>query len=120
MPDVLKQPQVNRQKFDPANPLHIKSFQYFIQTGNWGDIQFFAELPYNEVPMTVLMAYAQATLGFKRETVAERNARIDARPGIIHMPPFEMPKAARARRTAELVEVNARLQEQIEAVFAEA
>lgn len=118
MPDILKQPLIDRQKFDPLNESHLASFQVFVRTGNWGDIQFFTELPYNEVPMTVLMKYAEHMCGVSREKVAERNARIDAKPGIMHLPPFETPVAARARRAVELAEINARLVKRPEKTFA--
>ena len=117
MPDILKQPLVDRQKFDPTNDSHLASFKDFIRTGNWGDIQFFTELPYNEVPMTVLMKYAEHISGVMRESVAERIARINAKPGIMYLPPFEMPEASRARRKVELTEVNSRLKDNINSMI---
>ena len=117
MPDILKQPLINRQKFDPTNDSHLASFEVFMRTGNWGDIQFFTELPYNEVPMTVLMKYAEHMSGVSRESVAERNARIDAKPGIMHLPPFEMPSVVRARRKVELAEINSRLKDNINSMI---
>lgn len=113
MPDVLKQPLIDRQKFDPTNDSHMLSFSIFMRTGNWGDIQFFSELPYNEVPMTVLMKYAEFMSGIKRETVAERNERIGNKPGIVRMPPFEIPSVARQRRAVELAEINKRVLTQV-------
>lgn len=118
MPDVLKQPLIDRQKFNPTNDSHMASFEVFMRTGNWGEIQFFAELPYNEVPMTVLMAFAEFKSGIKRETVNERNERIGSKPNIIRMPAFEMPAVARARRKLELTEINKRVIAEIEKGFA--
>ena len=116
MPDILKQPLIDRQKFDPTNDSHLASFEVFMRTGNWGNIQFFAELPYNEVPMTVLMKYAEHMSGVKRESTSERGERIDAKPGILRIPPFEIPAVVRARRKVELTEINARLKERVSAM----
>ncbi len=120
MPDVLKQPLIDRQKFDPTNAAHIASFEVFMRTGNWGHIQFFSELPYNEVPMTVLMKYAEFKSGITRESAAERNTRIGAKPNIIRMPAPMNPGQERARRNAELAELNERFLPQVEAMFAKA
>lgn len=57
---------VRREVFDPANPAHLKSYKQFLETGNWGDIQFFTEHPKQTVPATVeykfAMCYINATL----------------------------------------------------------
>lgn len=88
MPNLLKKPFVNRQTFDPTNQTHIESFEYFIQTGNWGDVQFFAELPYNEVPATVMMKFCEHTLGVQRETQTDRSHRISKRPNLVVINPL--------------------------------
>ena len=67
---------IRRENFDPSNPRHLESLQSFIRTGEWGSVQFFCEQPFSDVPMTVLMKYASYNLGIKRETLAERQARM--------------------------------------------
>lgn len=67
---------VAREFFDPTNPKHLVSMDTFIRTGNWGDVQFYPELPYIEVPMTVLMKYVSHSRGVSRETDEEREARL--------------------------------------------
>jgi hypothetical protein len=42
-----------RVKFDPSNIEHVRSYNNFVKTGAWGDIQFFSELPHLNVPTTV-------------------------------------------------------------------
>jgi len=73
---LLMRAAVNRQHFDPTNPEHLASLRRFINTGNWGSVQFFCEYPFSEVPMTVLMKFAGHHLGAARETAAERLARV--------------------------------------------
>lgn len=53
---------VNREVFDPKNKEHIKSFKCFVDTGNWGDIQFFEEAPFTTVPDTVTHKYLKMSL----------------------------------------------------------
>lgn len=72
-------PFVRREKFDPANEEHLASFKIFIETGNWGDVQFHAELPFIEVPMTVLMKFAGHHLNAKRESASQAAKRIAAK-----------------------------------------
>lgn len=67
-----------REIFDPKNATHLASLKQFVKTGNWGNVQFHAELPYVEVPMTVLMKYAAYTLKVVPETAAKRSTRIAA------------------------------------------
>lgn len=67
---------VKREIFDPKNPKHITSLKHFLHTGNWGDVQFEAELPYIEVPMTVIMKYMRWALNVQVETMAQREARL--------------------------------------------
>lgn len=66
---------INRQIFDPANQQHIDSLRHYLRTGNWGDIQFYEEVPFVEVPATVLTKYAEYMLGVTRETQQEREQR---------------------------------------------
>lgn len=50
--------QIYREIFDPTNPAHRESVRKFLTTGNWGDVQFFAEGGVNNVPETVLRKLA--------------------------------------------------------------
>lgn len=59
---VLREPTVRRENFDPKNKEHKASLKKFIETGNWGDVQFFAEYPYVTVPETVLRKFSMAML----------------------------------------------------------
>lgn len=68
---------VKREIFDPENSAHVASLKHFLRTGNWGEIQFEAELPYIEVPMTVVMKYARWVLNVEVETAGQRDARLD-------------------------------------------
>ena len=72
---ILNRTFINRETFDPTNEAHLESLQHFIRTGNWGSVQFFAELPYCEVPMAVLMKFAEHKLQVSRETPQERAGR---------------------------------------------
>ncbi len=77
MSDLLKRTQIIRREiFDPRKKEHLESLKIFLQTGNWGDIQFYAELPYIEVPMTVLTKYSTYMLKVETETRTERQERI--------------------------------------------
>lgn len=79
MSDLLKRTQlIRRESFDPRKKAHIDSFKTFLRTGNWGDVQFYSELPYIEVPMTVLMKYSTYMLKVDTESRAERQERIEA------------------------------------------
>ena len=71
---------VNRQFFDPTNEEHVDSLKVFLRTGNWGDIQFHDELPYIDVPMTVMMKYMRHQLNVTPETADEQRARFAANP----------------------------------------
>ncbi len=59
---VLNKPIVRRESFDPKNKEHRSSLKKFIETGNWGDVQFFAEYPYITVPETVFRKFSLAML----------------------------------------------------------
>lgn len=70
---------VNRQYFDPTNADHVESLKEYLRTGNWGNVQFFAELPFIEVPMTVITKYARHQLNVVPETNQEKNDRLTAK-----------------------------------------
>jgi hypothetical protein len=72
----LRRPLVERQYFDPTNPKHLESLDTFLKTGNWGEVQFYAELPFVEVPVTVLTKFAMYERGVSAETAQERAARL--------------------------------------------
>lgn len=96
MPDILKQVFIERVYFDPSNAAHVESFKCFISTGNWGDIQFYPELPYIEVPITVLMKFALHQLNTKRETEEERVLR-HSKKNLVPWGPIETRKEQRRR-----------------------
>ena len=73
---TLRKTAVNRTFFDPSLQSHLDSFDVFLRTGNWGDVQFYCEHPYTDVPMTVLMKFAMYEQGVQRESVAERTERL--------------------------------------------
>lgn len=72
----LRRANPNREFFNPENGLHVDSLKHFLRTGNWGQFQFYCEAPYTDVPMTVLMLFAQHELNVTRETPAETAARL--------------------------------------------
>ncbi len=72
---VLRHSGVRREFFDPTNQLHLDSLAHFIRTGNWGQVQFFCEYPFSDVPMTVLMKFAGNSLDAHRETAEDRIKR---------------------------------------------
>lgn len=75
---VLRTVAGNRTDFDANNPVHLDSLKKFIQTGVWGDVTFYCEYPFTDVPMTVLIKYAGHMLGTERETAATRLDRLNA------------------------------------------
>ncbi len=68
---ILRRASVNRQHFDPTDPEHLESLKTFIETGNWGKVQFFCEYPFTDVPMTVLVKFAGRALDARRMTAKE-------------------------------------------------
>lgn len=76
MSEILNRGRSPREYFEPTNKKHLESLKVFLRTGNWGTVQFYPELPYIEVPTSVLMKFALHTLKVQAETVAERSARI--------------------------------------------
>ena len=59
---ALRNARIPRQEFNPADASHRESLKNFLETGNWGKIQFFAEPPYLSVPETVLRKMAAKAL----------------------------------------------------------
>jgi hypothetical protein len=59
---ILRGNQVRREEFNPKLKDHLKSYQNFLKTGNWGEVQFFCEFPYVTVPETVSRKFACHTL----------------------------------------------------------
>lgn len=109
MPDTLKNIFVKREYFDPANPEHVESFKCFISTGNWGDVQFHAELPYIEVPITVLMKFALHQLNTKRETGDERDMRL-AKKNLVPWDTIETRKEQRKRLASSNIKIFEQIQ----------
>jgi hypothetical protein len=70
---------VNRQTFNPKSTAHVKSLEIFLRTGTWGDVSFFIEAPFTDVPTTVLTKFALSKLNVTPETAAERMARYAAK-----------------------------------------
>lgn len=73
---ALRSTSAHRTHFDPSRESHLESLRSFLRTGNWGEVQFYCEHPYTDVPMTVLMKAAMYTEGVQRETMSERNERL--------------------------------------------
>lgn len=84
---TLRQPLVERAHFDPTNPDHLASLDAYLQTGNWGAVQFFPELPFVEVPITVLTKFAMHQRKVRSETEAERKVRVATKPLIVRQAP---------------------------------
>lgn len=72
----LRKPLVEREFFNPDDPRHLASLDVFLKTGNWGDIQFYPELPFIEVPITVLTKFAMHARVVAPESATEREERI--------------------------------------------
>jgi hypothetical protein len=63
---VLQGATLDRVSFNPKNRRHRESLKHFIETGNWGEVRFAAELPHVEVPMTCLVKLARYSLGLDK------------------------------------------------------
>lgn len=50
---VLRKAQIRREDFDPENIEHRASLKVYLDTGKWGDVQFYAQYPYLSVPEMV-------------------------------------------------------------------
>ena len=106
MSDVLRQARlVNRTIFDPTNPEHVESFKTFLRTGNWGDVQFYPEIPFIEVPMTVMTKYCRHVLSVTAESAAERAERLAAKGVVPHQetPDVDESRSARLARSNQLM-----------------
>lgn len=68
---ILRRASVNRQHFDPTNAQHVESLKTFIETGNWGEVQFYCEYPFTDVPTTVLTKFVGFQLNVRRQTAEE-------------------------------------------------
>ncbi|MBT9138554.1 MAG: hypothetical protein DDT31_01120 [Syntrophomonadaceae bacterium] len=76
MSDILRRARpVNRVIFDPTNDSHIESFKTFLETGSWGDVQFYPEAPYIDVPATVMVRFSRHMLKIQEKMV--QNAAIE-------------------------------------------
>lgn len=105
MSDILRRARlVNREIFDPTNEAHIESFKIFLRAGNWGDIQFYPEVPYTEAPATVMAKFSRHVLNIVPEAAVARSERLAAR-GILQMAPTESAeiRAARIARANDMV-----------------
>jgi hypothetical protein len=96
---VLRKSAANRVFFDPSRESHLESFRTFLHTGNWGELQFYCEHPYTDVPMTVLMKAAMYTEGVQRETNAEQQQRLAVMNLTHYVPETAEAKAARIEAT---------------------
>lgn len=62
---LLRTNVVRREIFDPTKHEHQLSLKHYLDTGTWGEIQFYAEHPFTEVPITVLTKYAKFVLKYE-------------------------------------------------------
>jgi hypothetical protein len=56
---TLRNAKIIREEFNPANDEHLSSLRIFLDTGNWGRIQFYPQAPYVTIPETVLRKMAE-------------------------------------------------------------
>ena len=59
---ILRNARLPREEFNPNNRDHLQSLRSFLDTGNWGAVQFYCEAPCLNVPETVLRKIADASL----------------------------------------------------------
>jgi hypothetical protein len=59
---ILRKARITREEFDPLVNEHLDSLRLFLDTGNWGTVQFYPEAPYTTVPETVFRKIAHAAL----------------------------------------------------------
>lgn len=107
---ALRQHLASRVVFNPLNDEHIKSLKEFIRTGNWGDVRFFAEAPYTDVPTSVLMKFASQVLGESRNTLAQQSAHLSSKNLVLSE--VEAPEA----RAARIAKSNEWIHEQLKTV----
>lgn len=114
MSDILRRARlINREIFDPTNAAHIESFKIFLRTGNWGDVQFYPEVPYTEAPATVMAKYSRHILDVEVETAVERSDRLAAR-GVLQFPTTE----TREQKDGRISTANAIVRDQLQALRA--
>ena len=53
---------IRREVFHVKNKEHLQSFKQYLETGTWGDVQFFAEGEHITVPETVMRKYSKSML----------------------------------------------------------
>lgn len=70
----LQKHGIKRVNFNPKDAAHLRSMKTFIESGNWGKVQFLPEFPYNDVPTTILMKFA--TYSLKANTATRMNRLI--------------------------------------------
>jgi hypothetical protein len=56
---ILRSVSSHRVAFDPANTTHRASLKKFLETGTWGEVMFYPEYPYTDVPSYVLARFAE-------------------------------------------------------------
>lgn len=104
MSDILNQARlVQREYFNPELARHVESLRVFLATGNWGDVQFYPEVPFIEVPMTVMMKYLRFTLHVQHETAAETSARLREKGVLSNTPRAVIDSAASLQKANELL-----------------
>jgi hypothetical protein len=100
----LRNAQVERVVYDPSNEAHNDSLDTYLVSGNWGKIQFFPELPFSEVPITVLTKYARYMRDVRAETKDERKKLMALRDIVQAQEPESAPeKAARLKRASDMI-----------------
>lgn len=67
---ILRGVSSHRVAFDPAKKSHCASLKSFLETGKWGDVMFYPEYPYTDVPTYVLAKFACHALKVQRKTSA--------------------------------------------------
>lgn len=99
----LRQSLIERAVFDPTNQEHLESLDAYLRTGNWGAIQFLPELPFVEVPITVLTKFAMHQRKVHGESAVERAARISQKTNLVQFSSGEtsQEKADRLKKSSE-------------------
>lgn len=105
MSDILNQARlVQREYFNPELDRHVESLRVFLATGNWGEVQFYPEVPFIEVPMTVMMKYLRHALNVQHETAAETSARLREKGVLPYTPRVVVDRAASIQKANELMQ----------------
>jgi hypothetical protein len=67
---ILRRHGSARSFFDPTNEAHLASLKKYIETGMWDkNTMFFAEFPFTDAVMTVLMKFARHQLQVSERSV---------------------------------------------------